>query len=87
MTLRVRADGPDLLLVVADNGTGMTADERARIMDPQPREGRAGLGIAAKNVRDRLHGFFGPSASMTVESEPGCGTTITLRLPDSAQKV
>lgn len=84
VTLGVRTDGPDLLLVVADNGTGMTADERARIMNPHS---QTGLGIAAKNVHDRLHGFFGPSASMTVESEPGCGTTITLRLPDSAQRV
>ena len=84
VTLRVRADGDDLLLVVADDGTGMTDEERTRIMNPNS---QTGLGIAAKNVHDRLRGFFGSAASMAVESEPGCGTTITLRLPGSAQRV
>ncbi|WP_241157049.1 histidine kinase [Adlercreutzia sp. ZJ304] len=84
VTLRVCVEGSDVLLVVADDGTGMTENERARIMHP---ESQTGLGIAAKNVHDRLRGFFGSNANMTVESQPGCGTTITLRLPDCLQNV
>lgn len=84
VTLRVHVEESDVLLSVSDDGTGMTPDERARIMNP---ESQTGLGIAAKNVHDRLHGFFGPDASMTVESQPGFGTTITLRLPDCVQNV
>ncbi|WP_251212410.1 sensor histidine kinase [Adlercreutzia murintestinalis] len=80
VTLRVRFEVPDLLLQVDDDGVGMTSEDRDRIMQPQSQDG---LGIAMKNVRDRLRAFFGPHASMTVESEPGRGTIITLRLPDS----
>lgn len=80
VTLGVHIERPDLLLLVADNGVGMTREQRDRIMHP---ESQTGLGIAVKNVHDRLHGFFGPGASMLVESEPGHGTTITLRIPDS----
>ncbi len=80
VTLRVRFEVPDLLLQVDDDGVGMSPEERDRVMQSQSQNG---LGIAMKNVRDRLRGFFGPHASMTVESEPGRGTIITLRLPDS----
>ena len=41
-----------------------------------------GLGIAVKNVHDRMHGFYGEGASMMVASVPEEGTTITLRFPN-----
>lgn len=78
VTLRAHADGSDLLIDVEDDGMGMSEETRQNIMHP---ESQTGLGIAVKNVHDRLQGFFGPNAQMLVESQPGLGTTITLRLP------
>ena len=44
----------------------------------------AGLGIAVKNVHDRIHGYFGSSAHMDVESELGRGTCVRLVLTGGA---
>jgi len=45
----------------------------------EPGFGR-GLGIALKNVDDRLKGHFGPDSGITVDSVEGEGTAITLVL-------
>ena len=39
-----------------------------------------GLGIALKNVDDRLKGYFGPCCGLHVESREGHGTTVTLTI-------
>ena len=52
------------------------------IMHP---ESQTGLGIAVKNVHDRMKGFFGPDACMEVESELGKGTRVLLRFPGCAK--
>jgi two-component system, LytTR family, sensor histidine kinase LytS len=39
-----------------------------------------GLGIALRNVDDRLKGHFGPGSGVVVESVEGVGTTVTLVL-------
>ena len=44
-------------------------------------ESSTGLGIAMKNVHDRMHGFFGSDADILVATKPGEGTQVTLRFP------
>ncbi|MCI9130155.1 MAG: histidine kinase [Eggerthellaceae bacterium] len=86
LSVRITAsveDG-DVLVNVADDGVGMDAETRDSMMHPKS---DTGLGIAVKNVHDRMHGFYGESASMTVVSEPGEGTTVTLRFPDEANNL
>jgi two-component system sensor histidine kinase LytS len=39
-----------------------------------------GLGIALKNVDDRLKGHFGPDSGLDVRSTEGQGTTVTFTL-------
>ncbi len=72
---------PDVLIHVTDNGVGMDEQARQSIMHP---DSTTGLGIAVKNVHDRMHGFYGEQAAMTVVSAPGEGTTVTLRFPGEA---
>ena len=64
-------------LTVADDGRGIAADDLPRVLEPG--FGR-GLGIALKNVDDRLKGHFGPDSGLCVESTEGQGTTVTLTL-------
>lgn len=83
VVLDAHVEGADVLLVVADDGVGMTEDECNNIMNANS---ETGLGIAVKNVRDRLRGFFGSDAAMIVESELGRGTKVTLVLPGCANR-
>ena len=48
-------------------------------------ESSTGLGIAVKNVHDRMIGFFGPDAQMVYTSVLGEGTQVTLRCPGCAK--
>lgn len=79
-----RIEGPDVLVVVTDDGVGMDDHARESIMNPHS---STGLGIAVKNVHDRMHGYYGDGAEMVVESELGKGTVVTLRFPGMASSV
>ena len=73
--IRVRSDAEFLTLSVEDDGLGMSEDAKQSILHP---ESSAGLGIAVKNVHDRVESYFGEGSHMEVESEVGAGTTVRL---------
>lgn len=75
-----RAQGDAVEILVEDNGCGMPPDVLARLYDPyfttRGDRGGTGLGTAiAKKIIDDHRGQIG------VASEPGKGTTFTVRLP------
>jgi len=70
VALKTYRDGKDHVIVIADNGTGFDA----RV--PQS-EGGTHIGLA--NVKDRVERLC--RGSMTIDSRPGEGTAVTLRLP------
>lgn len=79
-------DGDTVVVVVADTGIGIAPEDLEHVFDPLFRSTRAqeyatgtglGLGIAREIVT--AHG-----GTVTVTSELGEGTTVTLRLPRSA---
>jgi two-component system LytT family sensor kinase len=72
------ADGSlDLSLTVADTGSGVSAAEL--------RQGRA-VGVGLSNVERRLRGQYGTDASMSIQSVPGAGTTVIIRLPAESSR-
>lgn len=66
-----------VLISVEDNGKGIDYDTLEEVMSAGEENPHIGL----RNVRDRLLFFFGEQATLTIESQPECGTVITLRIP------
>ena len=68
------------LLSVADTGTGMNAHVRAHLFEPffttKPKGQGTGLGLSTSYAIAQQHG-----GAMSVESEEGNGTTVSLFLP------
>lgn len=79
LVLRASSDGRDLAITVRDTGRGMDEAVVEHIFEPfysSSPDGGTGLGmVIVKSVVEAHRG------SITVESEPGEGTTVTLRLP------
>ncbi len=74
--------GNDVYLRVMDDGIGMSEEACQNIMQPKS---ETGLGIAVKNINDRLRGYYGETAYMEVKSKLGEGTRVTLFLPSCAE--
>jgi len=75
ITLDVRCDADAIRIAVRDDGVGMTAD---RLEAALKSGSGTGLGIALKNVDDRLRGHFGQDSGVRVESSEGAGTVVAL---------
>jgi signal transduction histidine kinase len=78
----VRADGDKAVLAVRDSGAGIPADELPRIWDRLFRgdtsRAERGLGLGLSLVRAIVQAHHG---TVDVRSEPGAGSTFTVRLP------
>ncbi|HEY8744125.1 MAG TPA: sensor histidine kinase [Chloroflexota bacterium] len=70
--LRIGTDGPDVVAEVTDQGSGFDPEEQARRQDGH-------LGIAGMRERAELAG-----GTLLVESRPGTGARVVLRLPGRA---
>jgi signal transduction histidine kinase len=64
---------------IADHGVGMSPSVLARVFDPFFTTKRDGLGGIGLPMVERF--VRGAGGQVTIESEPGIGTTVTLRLP------
>lgn len=85
IVLRASREDHRVCLEVTDDGRGIPSGDLPRVLDPG--FGR-GLGIALKNVDDRLKGHFGSDSGITVASVEGEGTTVILALnPASVAEV
>lgn len=72
----------NLILVVEDDGSGMTKEELCRLQQEilRPcRETEHGFGLA--NVNERIRMYFGAEYGMKIQSEKGKGTRVTITIP------
>ena len=80
------AEADHCLLTVSDEGAGMSEDVITRIMEPffstKLDRGGTGLGLYISNSIIQEH-----KGTIDFRSEPGKGTTVTIRLPAVRQKV
>ena len=79
ITLRTRAEGGQVAVEVSDTGTGMTRQVRERCLEPFfTTKGEHGTGLGLGMVYGIVQRHEG---EIEIDSEPGRGTTIRLRLP------
>ncbi len=78
--LRARREDGHLLVEVRDDGVGMKPDQVDAITAAVELESLT-EGIGARNSNQRLMQIYGPTYGMVVESAPGQGTRISLRIP------
>lgn len=77
-TVRVSVEqtGGDLVLRVEDDGPGISPARLAEVLD---QESSASIGL--RNVDGRLRTLYGEDYRLIVESEPGRGTWVKIRIP------
>jgi signal transduction histidine kinase len=78
LTLGTSADHEVATIAVRDTGIGMDAEARARLFEPyfSTRASGTGLGLTIAKRNVELNG-----GTIEVESEPGQGTTVRIRIP------
>ena len=88
--IRVKPDGADLSIEVADNGPGIPTERLSSLLTEETRERSRGSGIGLRNVHQRIQLYFGSSYGLEIESEPDEGTLVRIRLPlceDTVEKI
>jgi len=73
-------EGDDLVCEVADNGDGMAAEPGGRLPDPKSTR-QLFTGIGVRNVHERLVLLYGEPYGIAIDSRPGEGTRVRIRLP------
>ena len=73
--ITIRRDEDNILITVEDNGCGMDKNTLDNILTAETK----GYGI--RNVDQRIKLYFGQNYGISYESEPGVGTTATIKLP------
>ncbi len=79
ISIQAQDAGAQCLITVEDDGVGM---DPARLRDLTPEnssDGREHVGLG--NVDDRLRSVFGDDYGLVVETAPGAGTKVSLRIP------
>jgi signal transduction histidine kinase len=71
-------DARQLIVTIRDSGAGVSMDQ-LRV--------RREVGVGLRNVEHRLLGQYGSAASLSIESVPGGGTTVEVRLPVESSSV
>lgn len=93
-TISVRADidreNSCYTICVTDEGKGMDAQVlehvRRQITGQESTPSSSGNGIGLHNVQERIVRSFGPDFGLQVSSQPGQGTTVTVKLPYYTRK-
>lgn len=79
ISITVSEEEQGLDIRVSDNGPGMSAEFIKDLQMGRVKTRGEGIGLA--NIAERIQIVFGPEWGTVIESEPGQGTTIHVRIP------
>ena len=80
LIIRLKKEDSNIVISIIDNGKGMPEESVNQINEGKI-EGKDRTHIGMGNVITRMKMYYGDSASVSVNSEVGKGTTIVLRIP------
>jgi two-component system nitrogen regulation sensor histidine kinase NtrY len=84
LTLRTRPDDGKVVIEVCDTGSGLTREECERIFTPYYTSKQHGTGLGLAIVQSVVSDHGG---RISVQSEPGKGTTFVIELPKNVDAV
>ncbi|MBW7456000.1 sensor histidine kinase [Paenibacillus sepulcri] len=73
-----------VIITLRDSGPGMAPDKLAALrsgLDRKSLDVFSGISIGLKNVHERIRLVYGGPNGLEIDSEPGLGTTIRIRIP------
>ena len=81
ITITGRLDGGDLVLCVEDNGSGISGERLQALREGLEKEDTCGEHIGLYNSHRVVRLLYGPGYGLTIESTPGEGTQVRIKLP------
>ncbi len=78
-----RDAGAEAEISVEDDGVGMEPGRLAAVLAGDPGRSARGAGIGLANVDERMRQVYGAAYGLQVETGPGLGTKVRLRVPKS----
>ena len=75
------ADENDIVFTVSDNGDGIEEAYLQELIQSLDAENDTRHGIGLKNIHRRIRLYYGPDYGLTLQSSPGRGTSVTVRIP------
>lgn len=88
IAVRGYSEGPLCVIEVEDDGAGMDPDLAEAVLTggrSGDEEGRRGIGLA--NVDRRMRTVYGAEYGLWIDTAPGAGTKVTIRIPRYARGV
>lgn len=81
-------DQPNLYITVSDNGQGMPEDQQQSLQENLRKDAtfteigvRTKQSIGLKNIQSRIELYYGKGYGLSIDSDLGKGTSITIKIP------
>jgi two-component system sensor histidine kinase YesM len=87
-------EGDDIVVSISDEGVGISKEKMALLTERMTnyeaasvRKSGADIGIGILNVNARLKFYYGEAYGLSIDSQLGKGTTVTVRIPYCPERI
>lgn len=89
ITVSIKKQGQEIRIDITDNGIGMSEDLIKEVLEEKAidKEHDFFKKIGIGNVHQRLQYTFGSAYGLTIESQPGSYTTMSIRIPNKKEEI